>query len=168
MHYPHKPECIVTTNPDRSVLIVIIVVVATMSMMWDIWQLLLGYCTPCCHHEMIYILCLIIIIKSEVWTITYCLGLGHETMVCAVCLSIFLYTCNCMPCITINVCLQHRVSHNIMTIITWHFQFRLINASILHLKYEYGAWNEGHFMCYSHCYITWWYLMTGIVASQCP
>ena len=33
-----------------------------------------------------YILCLIIIIKSEVWTITHCLGLGHETMVCAVCL----------------------------------------------------------------------------------
>ena len=40
--------------------------------------------------EIIYILCLIIIIKSEVWTITDCLGLGHETMVCAVCLSIFL------------------------------------------------------------------------------
>ena len=39
--------------------------------------------------ERIYILCLIIIIKSEVWTITHCLGLGHETMVCAVCLSIF-------------------------------------------------------------------------------
>ena len=41
--------------------------------------------------ERIYILCLIIIIKSEVWTITYCLGLGHETMVCAVCLSIFFW-----------------------------------------------------------------------------
>ena len=40
--------------------------------------------------ERIYILCLIIIIKSEVWTITHCLGLGHETMVCAVCISIFL------------------------------------------------------------------------------
>ena len=39
--------------------------------------------------ERIYIHCLIIIIKSEVWTITHCLGLGHETMVCAVCLSIF-------------------------------------------------------------------------------
>ena len=39
--------------------------------------------------ERIYILCLIII-KSEVWTITHCLGLGHETMVSAVCLSIFL------------------------------------------------------------------------------
>ena len=42
--------------------------------------------------ERIYILCLIIIIKSEVWTITHCLGLGHETMVCAVCLYIFLLT----------------------------------------------------------------------------
>ena len=37
----------------------------------------------------IYILCLIIIIKSEVWTIIHCLRLDHETMVCAVCLSIF-------------------------------------------------------------------------------
>ena len=34
--------------------------------------------------ERIYILFLIIIIKSEVWTITHCLGLGHETMVSAV------------------------------------------------------------------------------------
>ena len=41
--------------------------------------------------ERIYILCLIIIIESEVWTITNCLGLGHETMVSAVCLSIFLW-----------------------------------------------------------------------------
>ena len=40
--------------------------------------------------EIIYIICLIIIIKSEVWTITHCLGLGNETIVCAVCLSIFL------------------------------------------------------------------------------
>ena len=40
--------------------------------------------------DWIYILCLIIIIKSEVWTITHCLGLGHETIACAVCLSIFL------------------------------------------------------------------------------
>ena len=45
---------------------------------------------PCDDWENIYILCLIIIIESEVWTITHCLGLGHETMVCAVCLSVFL------------------------------------------------------------------------------
>ena len=42
--------------------------------------------------ERIYISCLIIIIiKSEVWTSNHCLGLGHETMVCTVCLSIFLW-----------------------------------------------------------------------------
>ena len=35
-------------------------------------------------------LCLIFIVKSEVWTIFNFLGLGHETMVCTVCLSIFL------------------------------------------------------------------------------
>ena len=36
-----------------------------------------------------YTRCLIItIIKSEVWTTIHCLGLGHGTMVCAVCLSI--------------------------------------------------------------------------------
>ena len=44
--------------------------------------------------ERIYILCLIIIIKSEVWTFTYCLGLSHETMVCAVCLSVLLWICD--------------------------------------------------------------------------
>ena len=33
-----------------------------------------------------------IIIKWEVWTITHCLGLGgHETMICTVCVSIFLF-----------------------------------------------------------------------------
>ena len=49
--------------------------------------------------ERIYILCLIIIVKSEVWTITHWLGLGHETIVPAVCLSIFL----CRDLITSNV-----------------------------------------------------------------
>ena len=40
--------------------------------------------------QRIYILCLITIIKSEVWTTTHCLGLDHETMLCAVCISVFL------------------------------------------------------------------------------
>ena len=31
--------------------------------------------------ERIYTLCLIIIMKSEVWTIIHCLGLGHEVQV---------------------------------------------------------------------------------------
>ena len=39
--------------------------------------------------ERIYILCLIIIIKSEVWTITHCLGLDHETVRA---LYVFLYS----------------------------------------------------------------------------
>ena len=46
--------------------------------------------------ERIYTLCLIIIIKSDVWSITHCLGLGHETMVCALCLFVFLWICD-MP-----------------------------------------------------------------------
>ena len=37
--------------------------------------------------ERIYILWLIIITKSDVWTIIHCLGSGHETMVYAVCLA---------------------------------------------------------------------------------
>ena len=38
----------------------------------------------------IYVFNLIFIIKSEAWPNCYCLGLGHETVVCAACLSIFL------------------------------------------------------------------------------
>ena len=37
------------------------------------------------------VLYLIIIIKPEVWIINHCLGLGHETMVCAVCLTMFFF-----------------------------------------------------------------------------
>ena len=52
--------------------------------------------------ERIYILCLIIIIKSEVWTITHCLVLGHETMVCTVCffyiLIIMITSMHCTSC----------------------------------------------------------------------
>ena len=39
----------------------------------------------------IHVLYLVIIIKSEVWPNCQCAGLGHETMVCAVCLSLFLF-----------------------------------------------------------------------------
>ena len=38
----------------------------------------------------IYVFCLIIIIKSEVWPICHSLRLGHETMICVACLFIFL------------------------------------------------------------------------------
>ena len=40
--------------------------------------------------KIIYILCLIIIIKLKVWTIIHCLGLGHGTMICVVCLSLYI------------------------------------------------------------------------------
>ena len=40
---------------------------------------------PCDDWENI-----IIIIKSEVWTIVHCLGFGHEIMVCTVCLYILM------------------------------------------------------------------------------
>ena len=44
-----------------------------------------------CFQFTQYTFCLIIIIRSEIWIIIHCLGLGSETMVCAVCLSIFLW-----------------------------------------------------------------------------
>ena len=56
----------------------------------------------------------------------------------------------------------------LITIITWHFEFRPMNVSILHLKYNYCARSESRFACYSHCYVTWYPLTTGTVASQCP
>ena len=56
----------------------------------------------------------------------------------------------------------------LITIITWHFQLHIVNVSILQLKYEYGARSESRFACYSHCYITWCPLTTGIVDPQCP
>ena len=56
----------------------------------------------------------------------------------------------------------------LITIITWHFQFRPVNVSILHLKDDYRVRSESRFACYSHCYVTWCPLTTGIVASQCP
>ena len=51
------------------------------------------------------VLYLIIIIKPEVWIINHCLGLGHETMVCAVCLSMFLSS---LPTPTLH---QHYYNH---------------------------------------------------------
>ena len=39
------------------------------------------------------VLYLIFNIKSEVWPVCHCLWLGNETLVCAVCLSIFLWWC---------------------------------------------------------------------------
>ena len=62
----------------------------------------MGLCVFSLPISLAMIGCLIIIIKSEVWTIIHCLELGHKTMVCTVYLSIFLwgkfgqhwYSCN--------------------------------------------------------------------------
>ena len=56
----------------------------------------------------------------------------------------------------------------LIPIITWHFQFHPVNVSILHLKYDCRARSESRFACYSHYYVTWYPLTTGIVASKCP
>ena len=55
----------------------------------------------------------------------------------------------------------------LITIITWHFKFHLLNISILHLKYEYGAQSESRFACYSHCYVTWNCRLTTPVIKGC-
>ena len=56
-------------------------------------------CIPLTHFAMMIVRILVrdlsITIKSEVWPICHCIRLGHETMVCAVYLSIFLYIVNC-------------------------------------------------------------------------
>ena len=75
--------------------------------------------------EIIHIVCLIIIIKSEVRTITHCLGLGHETMVCAVCLSIFLWIC-------------HMAGLLRGTFVSWWYLPR-IWPSVTHMQHHYHA-----------------------------
>ena len=83
--------------------------------LWNVWQIYFVECVSKIEHILLVIyysiygavffqftrfphdgwenilFCLIITIKSEVWTIIHCLGLGHETMVCAACLFIFLF-----------------------------------------------------------------------------
>ena len=61
---------------------------------------------PCDDWENVYFV--LFIIKSEVWTITHCLGLGHETMVCALCLSIFLCRYGSWHAATLqDICTHH-------------------------------------------------------------
>ena len=81
---------------------------------------------PCDDWENIYIFCLIIIIKSEVWTITHCLGLSHETMMCAVCLSIFLQERNIEA---VNTLLIYYMSHRRKV-----YKFTLILLIYVHRK----------------------------------
>ena len=52
----------------------------------SVYPFLLWWSWECVLYRMI-------IIKPEVWIINHCLGLGHETIVCAVCLIMFLCWC---------------------------------------------------------------------------
>ena len=85
--------------PVRDILSSVWVRLSIFSQLSIIQYTCMGLCVfslpiPLVMIERIHILCLIIIIKSEVWTITHCLGLGHNTMVIAVCLSICLFFCD--------------------------------------------------------------------------
>ena len=48
------------------------------------------------------------------------------------------------------------------------FKSHPMNVSILHLKCENGVRSKNCFACYSHCYVAWRPLTTGIISSQCP
>ena len=50
----------------------------------------------------------------------------------------------------------------LITIITWHFQFHLVNISILHNTNV--VLEASRFACHSHFYVTWCQLTTKIVA----
>ena len=71
----------------------------------------------------ILVLCLIIIIKSEVWLICHCFGLGHETIVCDLCHSIFSWLCRLKA---YGLLLdQHIVTSPILAISQWYSMYSL-------------------------------------------
>ena len=80
-----------------------------------------------------YTLCLIIIIKLQVWTIIHCLGLGHETMACAVCLSIFLC---CVVSIFLWICYMARLLPG--TFVSWWYMPRIC-PSVTDMRHYYHA-----------------------------
>ena len=73
--------------------------------------------------ERICMFCLIIIIKSKVWTVTHCLGLGHETLVCAVCLTVLLCTI-----VFLDPCNAHHIYKNFRVTFKMFF---FLNATVL-------------------------------------
>ena len=103
--------------------------------------------------ERIDILCPIIIIKAEVWTITHSLGLDHDTMVCAVCLSIFLflscvYTLECHN-IHFKTNIKNKVSiwkeqqtrHKLLYLVYWKYP-----------KLRFHAHSDYKANCTIHCF----------------
>ena len=98
-----------------------------------------------------YILCrIIIIIKSEVWTITHCLGLGHETMVCTVCLSIFLCKQYIKHLVKISPSAHEwNVRHLSKELIKIMLRYRRSTsdaASSAHLSRRFVSWDIGIFV----------------------
>ena len=90
----------------------------------------------------IHVLYLIIIIKLEVWPLCYCLGLGHETMVCVVWLFIFLWKkLLCMYYIITASNGTQRSSNEIVSL-----QHKSINTSlfftILYASFTQATWPD--------------------------
>ena len=78
------------------------------------------------------VLYLIIIIKPEVWIINHCLGLGHETMVCAVCLTMFLWRKtkgNWEPQERTRTKVDNMANRPLLTLISWDTSIQWILAS---------------------------------------
>ena len=108
--------------------------------------------------ERIYILCLIIIIKSEVWNITYCLGLGHETMVSAVCLSIFLWWTE-----SPGTLIMHMIK------VQWLYQHWQQPSQGSTLSFLSGC-PKSHILGWYRNFLVYWYLKLDnqVVNSTCP
>ena len=64
-------------------------------------------------------------LESDIWTFTHCLGLGHETMVCAVCLFVFLWIC-------------HMAGLLRGTFVSWWYLFRIWH-SVTDMQHYYHA-----------------------------
>ena len=97
--------------------------------------------------ERAYMLCLIIIINLEVWTITHFLGLGHETMVCAVCLSICLWLTQ--DFITVILLL-------VLLLSEWYSTEDFINGILVlvfHLQIPHSTFQDSD-SCIKDCYRT--------------
>ena len=155
-HCLHKPECIVTTNPDRSVLAhwgrVTHICVGKLSILGSNNGLSPGRR------------------QAIIWTKDKILSIGPlGTNFSKILIEIQTFSLKKIRLkMSSAKCCSFRLGLNVLiTIIRWHFQFHLVNVSILHSKYEHGAGSGGRFLCYSHCYVKWCPLPTGIVASQC-
>ena len=86
---------------------------------------------PLVMIQRIYILCVIVIIKSEVWTITHCLGLGHETRVPTVCLSIFLETAMESQFKNVGNQFDNITSLNTIFRTTWNYRFKITKKTAI-------------------------------------